>query len=188
MLAGTREGSVAVLWNNFVSHTGCSYLSLCFGISKPTRMCLVHPVLTEQKTFKEGEKPRVLLLIPPTPLLLLPHQLWSPHSPSCPSLSNAGTRQVNIHLSGKSARLTILKGFLGQQRKNYPHRKLTKASLSHLWCSTRAEHSFCEVNNKAEGFCFSRSERGCQPLEALTILTMRWTQIRINCSLAIAQE
>lgn len=96
MLAGTREGSVAVLWNNFVSHTGCSYLSLCFGISKPTRMCLVHPVLTEQKTFKEGEKPRVLLLIPPTPLLLLPHQLWSPHSPSCPSLSNAGTRQVNI--------------------------------------------------------------------------------------------
>lgn len=40
----------------FVSHAGCSYLSLCFCISKPIRMCLVYPVQTDQKTFKEGEK------------------------------------------------------------------------------------------------------------------------------------
>lgn len=99
----------------FASHTGCSYLSLWFSISKPIGIRLVYPVHADQKTFKQGEKPHILVLTPPLPCCF---PTSSDPFTAHPTHLYAMLKQDRWIFHEKAARLTILKGFLGQQRRN----------------------------------------------------------------------
>lgn len=130
MLAETQEGSVAVLWNN------CFYFTQWLLIFKSLFLYL--------QTHQD---------LPCLPWIHRPEDIQtgrkaSRSAPYSPGASPTSSHHLTVHpampsvqdrwiFHEKAARLTILKGIPGQQRRNWPHRRPTKASLIHLWHSTR---------------------------------------------------